>query len=163
MADRLVVLSGSDTLGDRLTSLINALSNPLPLWEAIGDAMAQNTRLRISDQVDVDGSSFVQSYRAKEEGGQTLRDTGRLLNSIIYAADPRGVSWGVSSELPYAWVLNDGATITAKTKPYLRFKVGGRWVQKASVTIPRRQFLGFNSSDKQEVLDLVSDFLNGGH
>lgn len=155
------IVTTSDALTKRLNALLNALENPKGLWERIGFAMAESTRMRLSVGEDVDGSPFIPSIRALEEGGQTLRDTGRLFNSISYKATARGAQWGVSDAIPYAWVLNEGATITAKNGPYLHFKVGGRLVKKNSVTIPRRQFLGFGKSDQDEVTDIISSFLKG--
>ena len=111
------------------------------------------------DQQDVNGTAFIPSYRALEQGGQTLLDRGLLRNSITYFADKHGVKWGVPSEFPYAWILNEGGVIKPKSKPFLKFKIGNRWASRKFVTIPKRQFLGFSSADHAEVLDIVADFL----
>lgn len=123
--------------------------------------MSENTKMRITDQVDVDGRSFVSSYRAERDSGQTLLDRGLLRNSITYFADKSGVEWGVPSEFPYARILNEGGTITPKSRPCLRFKIGKQWVSKKSVTIPKRQFLGISKSDEAEVLNIIGSFLKG--
>jgi phage gpG-like protein len=50
--------------------------------------------------------------RAFRRGGQPLRDTKRLSNSIAYRATAQGVSIGTN--VPYARILNRGGTITPK-------------------------------------------------
>ena len=87
-----VLINGQQAL-TRITDVLNILENPEEMWNAIGYSMKENTRLRISDQVDVNGMRLVQSWRVLEEGGYTLRDTGRLMNSITYFADKNGVEW----------------------------------------------------------------------
>lgn len=82
-----------------------------------------------------DGSSWAPVLR----GGQPLRDKGILMNSLTPAVNATGFEIGTS--VKYAATHQSGATIRAKTGPYLRFKVGGRWTSKKEVTIPRRQFL----------------------
>ena len=156
-----VKFSGNDVLLSRLGKLLGTLENPTELWDAIGFAMSENTKMRITDQVDVDGRAFVPSYRAERESGQTLLDRGLLRNSITYFSDKRGVEWGVPAEFPYAWILNDGGVIRPKSKSFLRFKIGNQWVSKKSVTIPKRQFVGMTKGDEAEVLDIVGEFLKG--
>lgn len=50
--------------------------------------------------------------RAYRRGGQPLRDTKRLSNSIAYRATAQGVAIGTN--VPYARILNRGGTITPK-------------------------------------------------
>lgn len=87
--------------------------------------------------------------------GQPLQDSGRLRNSVsgkaAVAVTDRGFT--ISTDVLYAAVHQYGATIRAKNKPYLRFRVGGArprghgrgatggWVSKKVVTIPQRQFM----------------------
>lgn len=129
------------------------------LLDVIGINMVENTRLRFSDQVAPDGTAWEPSLRAINEGGDTLRDKGVLLNSITHAQDANGVEWGTN--VPYALPLHFGATIHAVNGPYLKFKVpGGAWAQKAEVTIPARPFLGMDSDDEQLVIDIIESFLD---
>ena len=155
-----VLINGQQAL-TRITDVLNILENPEEMWNAIGYSMKENTRLRISDQVDVNGMRLVQSWRVLEEGGYTLRDTGRLMNSITYFADKNGVEWGIPAEFPYARILNEGGVINAKNKPFLRFKVGGRWISKRSVRIPARKIVGISASDRAEILDIIAHYLKG--
>jgi phage gpG-like protein len=155
----LVVSLANTKFGRYLNKLLATMENPEPLWEAVGAAMSANTKMRINDGKDIHGTAFIPSYRVLENGGQTLRDKGHLQTSITYLATKKGCQWGVPSEFPYATILNFGGIIRAKNGPFLRFKVGSRWVSKKQVTIPRRQFMGFSKADKQEVLDMVYDYL----
>lgn len=156
----MVVIKGSPlALTDRLTGIISVLENPQPMWEAVGFTMKENTRLRFSDQLDIYGRGLVPSIRALEEGGQTLRDTGRMMNSITFFASKKGVQWGIPAEFPYATILNTGGTIVPRTKPKLKFKVGSRWVSAARVVMPERRVIGISTEDKQDIIDVVVSFL----
>ena len=98
--------------------------------------------------------------------GQPLRDTGRLQNSITGSGGLRSYERGfsITTDVFYAATHQYGATIKAKrarphyhfgsgdmvsyteSRPMLVFKVRGRggkvrWVSKAQVTVPRRQFM----------------------
>lgn len=155
----MATITGGTELLEVLTRVVGVLEDPEPMWRAIGFSMKENTRQRIADGVDASGKSFVPSYRALAEGGQTLRDTGRLMNSITFFATKNDVTWGVPAEFPYARILNEGGVIRARSKPFLCFKVAGRWVKKTSVRMPERRFLAFTSTDQLDVLDIVASFI----
>ena len=129
------------------------------LLDQIGINLVENTRVRFGDQVSPDGVPWEPSLRAINEGGDTLRDKGVLLNSFTHRQLTDSVEWGTN--VPYALPLHFGATIQAVNGPYLKFKVpGGGWAQKAEVTIPARPFLGMDSDDEQLVVDIIGAFLN---
>lgn len=103
----------------------------------------------------------------RSRDGQPLRDSGRLQNSVSARPHVTERGFTISTGVKYAAVHQYGATIRAKNatitiggagsdgqdmvtfgKPMLRFRVGGarprtkgRWVAKAQVTVPRRQFI----------------------
>lgn len=156
-----VKISGDKALLKRLSQVIATLENPKDMLDTIGSTMTENTRLRFTDQEDIYGEKFIPSYRAIEQGGQTLLDRGLLRNSITHFADKHDVEWGVPKEFPYAWILNEGGVIKPKTKPALKFKVGDRFVTKDKVVMPRRQFLGISSSDRKEILAIIKSFTGG--
>lgn len=156
-----VKISGDKALLRRLTQVVKTLGDPKDMLDAIGSAMSESTRLRFTDQEDIHGETFKPSYRALAQGGQTLLDRGLLRNSITYFADKHDVEWGVPKEFPYAWILNEGGVIKPKTKPALKFKVGGRFVTVDKVVMPRREFLGISSSDRKEVLAIIKSFIGG--
>lgn len=76
-------------------------------------------------------SSEFRSYRA---GGQPLRDTKRLSNSIAYRADSRGVDIGTN--VPYAKALNRGMTILPK-KQWLLIPLSPPLSQRENRAWPR--------------------------
>ncbi len=87
---------------------------------------------------------YGRAWKPVSRGGQPLRDTGVLLNSLAPKADVRGFT--VATPVKYAAVHQYGAVIHAKTSRGLRFRPGGRhggggWVTKQQVTIPRRQYM----------------------
>lgn len=68
--------------------------------------------------------------------------TGSLYKSIYGSAKNEHIAYlGVMSKQAYRFIpLNYGATISAKRKEYLTFKIGDRWVKVKSVVIPARAF-----------------------
>lgn len=127
------------------------------LLDQLGAGFVENSRLRFADQVAPDGTAWIPSIRATVEGGQTLRDTGRLMASMTHRVGADYVEYGTDVE--YAPPLHYGAVITAKTGPYLKFKVGNRWASKASVTIPARPIVGFSEDDEDFTLEVITGFL----
>ena len=129
------------------------------LLNDIGVGLADNTRIRFVDQRSPDGDPWVPSLRALAEGGETLRDTGRLMASITHNVLPDGVE--VGTNVPYAAPLHFGATIRPTAGQYLRFPVpGAGWATVSEVELPARPFLGLDADDEQYVVDVVSQFLN---
>lgn len=128
------------------------------LLDEIGINLSENARLRFSDQVSPDGQPWKPSIRAKVQGGETLRDTGRLMASITHAVGGDSVEYGTNLE--YAPFLHFGADIKAVAKPYLTFKIpGGGWARKKNVTLAPRPFLGLSGEDEQQVVDIIGNFL----
>jgi phage virion morphogenesis protein len=123
----------------------------------IGAAAVEGARLRFNDQVSPDGKPWIPSYRAKAQGGQTLRDTGRLVNELNHEVAGDSVFYG--SNLHYAAPLHFGAQIKATGGLYLKFKIAGRFYQKKEVTLPPRPFLGISKDDEQSVLEVIQDFM----
>ncbi len=133
--------------------LIQVGQNP-PL-AAIGNAIKESTRLRVHAGRAPSGAPWKPVLR----GGSPLRNTGLLMNSISSRVTGNSVFVGV----PYFWaaVHQFGATITAKAAPFLRFKVGGRWASKRSVTIPARPIFGISVDDRIEIIGILRRSLVG--
>lgn len=129
------------------------------LMDDIGITLSENARLRFIDQVTPSGAPWVPSIRAQVQGGETLRDTGVLMNSITHAligAD--AVEYGTN--VPYAMPLHYGATIRATNAPFLMFPLaGGGFARKKEVTLPSREFLGLSAEDEEAVIDVINNFL----
>lgn len=124
----------------------------------MGTEVAENTRLRFSDGEDPEGTPWIPSWRARLQGGETMRDKGVLMNSISHIV--HGDSVEVGTNVPYALPLHFGATIRAVNGPYLRFKVpGGGWVSKREVTLPARPFLGITDEDAVGITSIINHFL----
>ena len=137
--------------------LIEVGTNPSTYLGAIGQAVAEQTRLRFVDGRGPDGASWKPVLR----GGAPLRDTGtHLMNRITSVVQGNSVTIGV----PFAWarVHQLGATIHAKSSPWLAFKIGQRWSKKKSVTIPARPMFGINASDRAELADILRATISQG-
>ena len=129
------------------------------MFDEIGSELVTSTQLRFHDQHDVEGNPWKQSWRAKMQGGQTLRDTGRLMNSMTHNVLPNGVE--VGTNVDYAHVLHFGADIMPKVAQYLTFNVGGQWRKVKQVNIPARPFLGINADDERMILDIIEEHILG--
>lgn len=119
------------------------------LHEEIGELLVSSTRDRFRRGIGPDGKPWKPSVRARKEGGQTLRDTGLLANSIHYAADSRRVEVGTNDKR--ARVHQEGMTIRPKRAKWLRFRLADQWVTRRQVTVPARPFLGISSQDEQTI------------
>ena len=128
-----------------------------PLMANLGAALLASTQQRFETETAPSGSPWPQSLRAALDGGKTLRDSGRLYQSLTYQAGPRQVEIG--SNVVYAAIHQLGGKVSAKSAKALRFKVGGQFVTKKSVTIPARPFLGVDDGDRREIQDQVSAWL----
>jgi len=126
-----------------------------PALAALGESQ---TRRRIEEEKTApDGTPWPENL----EGTSILRKTGRnLLDSIASTYDAEAAEWGAAWE--YAHVHQLGAVIEAKDAERLAFTVGGMFVRPKKVTIPARPFVGLSDSNKQEMIDLVTDFLGLG-
>lgn len=129
------------------------------MFDEIGSELVTSTQLRFHDQHDVEGNPWKQSWRAKMQGGQTLRDTGRLMNSMTHNVLPNGVEVGTNVE--YAHALHFGANILPKTAQYLVFNVLGNWRKVKEVNIEARPFLGINADDERMILDIIEEHILG--
>jgi phage virion morphogenesis protein len=88
-----------------LQALTADLTKPL---EQIGADFKERVRLCFHNQADPWGRPWKPSQRALRQNGQTLRDTGRLLNSINYQAGATRVRIGTN--VSYAPHLQYGYT-----------------------------------------------------
>lgn len=128
------------------------------LMDQLGHYMVQRTLERFDAEEAPGGESWEPSHRAQIEGGKTLQDSGVLRDSYTHnLVNDRQVE--VGSNMLYAAIHHDGKTIKAKNAKALKFKVGKRWVQKASVDIPARPALGIDDIDENEMQLITEDFL----
>jgi phage virion morphogenesis protein len=152
-------IKGKDAVLAQLAKAVTALAEPKPLFEDIGAMLRISTDGRFENEKDPDGNPWPQSLRALSSGGKTLTDTARLVGSITHEASNDGVAIGTN--VIYAAIHQMGGTIKAKTSRGLRFRVGGNksWVQKMSVDIPQRAFLGVDGDDEKAIIALSEDYI----
>lgn len=154
---RVEVTGAEEALG-ALRRAVEAVANPRPLFDEIGASLAVSTQMRFERGAGPDGAAWPPSLRAVVEGGRTLVDTARLMQSITHEADDSGVA--VGTNVLYAAIHQFGGTISAKTPRGLVFQgAAGQWATKQSVTIPARPFLGLDDEDETEITAIAEDWL----
>lgn len=129
-----------ESLNRTLSELIRRAENPEPALREVGFLMAQEIKQNFTEGGRP--SRWKPSIRAKVTGGETLRDTGQLMNSITSQVEGKSVTAGPDGSVKFkARILAFGGTIKAKNKPYLAFRLpGGKFVQKKEVKIPARNY-----------------------
>lgn len=159
MVDK-IQFHGQEKITEWLNKVLKQAGDHSKLMHNIGSVLEHNTKQRINTGIGTDDKPWQKSWRAKMQGGTTLRDTSRLYNSIKYTVLDGGKRVVVGTNVFYAPVMHYGATIRAKTGKYLKFKTTmGGWAQIQSVIIPPRPFLGMSVDDSQEVLFEIEEYL----
>lgn len=108
------------------------------------------------------------SKRAQRQGGQTLRDKGRLLDSITYEAAEDSLRIGTN--VKYARIHQFGGIIPGGIIRATRSKAL-RWlgpdgkprfaksVNRPAITIPARPFLVVQDEDVEEIKSIIREYL----
>lgn len=157
-------MAASGAFGDfkRLQGLLNGiavLDSPV-FFRRLNGQLAEEARAQVVESFEGGVDPYDRPWLKNQlRGGQTMRDTGRLLNSIAPSqVTPDG--FRLSTNVKYAAIHNYGGIIKAKTSKGLvfRLRVGTvafgvrgqrlkrtrgfyRWVRVMQVRIPRRSFL----------------------
>lgn len=153
-----IQMHGQDKLGEFMRRVERQVGNPADLWRDIGDILVHNIQQRIQTGIGTNDKPWQKSWRAQVQGGQTLRDTGRLHNSIFVRIN--GSKIVVGTNVVYAPLMHFGGVVRPKNGKYLKFKTPlGGWVQLKSITIPARPFLGISVDDSQEILFEIEEYL----
>lgn len=153
-------IQGQEKLKTWMERVLKQTGDKTELFEAIGDVLLDGVHDRFKTGHAPDGTPWKKSWRAQVQNGQTLRDTGRLLNSFYVKITNTGAI--VSSNVEYAPHLHYGAVITPKKAPYLKFKTPmGGWVSAKRVVLPARPILGVSADDAQGILFEVEEYLQG--
>ena len=159
MADS-IQFHGQEKIRDWVGRVIKETNNIAPMMREIGAILEYNTKHRIDSGVGVDDRPWAQSWRARIQGGTTLRDTSRLYNSITSRVVSNGKDVSIGTNVLYARLMQFGGTIRPKNGKYLTFKTPlGGWVRVKSVTIKPRPYLGVSADDSQEILTTVEEYL----
>ena len=128
------------------------------LFDEIGAGFVNSIQHRFLTGTGVDGNPWKISWRARIQGGETLRDTGRLMNSYTYNVLSSGVE--VGTDVEYAPHLHYGATILPKSGQYITFAVGGQYRKVKQSILPPRTQLGIDAEDEILILDIVGSFID---
>ena len=158
MAFAIIIQADSSPIEAVLNQLGNFDSLKDRLFDEIGAGLVDSVQHRFLTGTDVDGNPWKVSWRARMQGGETLRDTGRLMNSYTHNVLSSGVE--VGTDVAYAPHLHYGATILPKNGQYITFAVGGQYRKVKQSIIPPRTQLGMNAEDEVMVLDIVGSFID---
>ncbi|MFV5589223.1 phage virion morphogenesis protein [Acinetobacter variabilis] len=158
MAFAITIQADSSPIEAILNQLGNFESLKNQLFDEIGAGLVDSVQHRFLTGTDVDGNPWKISWRARMQGGETLRDTGRLMNSYTHNVLSNGVE--VGTDVAYAPHLHYGATILPKNGQYITFAVGGQYRKVKQSIIPPRTQLGIDAEDEAMVLDIVGSFID---
>ena len=158
MAFAITIEADSSPIEAVLKQLGNFDSLKSQLFDEIGAGLVSSVQHRFLTGTDVDGNPWKISWRARMQGGETLRDTGRLMNSYTHNVLVNGVE--VGTDVVYAPYLHFGATILPKNGQYITFAVGGQYRKVKQSVLPPRTQLGINAEDEAMVLDIVGSFID---
>lgn len=158
MAFAITIQADSSPIEAVLKQLGNFESLKNQLFDEIGAGLVDSVQHRFLTGTDVDGNPWKISWRARMQGGETLRDTGRLMNSYTHNVLSNGVE--VGTDVAYAPHLHYGATILPKNGQYITFAVGGQYRKVKQSVLPPRTQLGLDAEDEAMVLDIVGSFID---
>lgn len=158
MAFAITIQADSSPIEAVLKQLGNFESLKNQLFDEIGAGLVDSVQHRFLTGTDVDGNPWKISWRARMQGGETLRDTGRLMNSYTHNVLSNGVE--VGTDVVYAPHLHYGATILPKNGQYITFAVGGQYRKVKQSVLPPRTQLGLDAEDEAMVLDIVGSFID---
>ena len=168
--------------------MIQRAQNPQKPLEEIGFLMANEMKTNIevggrprrwvrSGRVEVSRRKAYLKYKsgtysreeAVDRSGQTLRNSGTLMNGITsdvrgpsVAAGPTAVGRDHKTDPRILGILAHGGTIKAKNKPYLQFRgAGGGWVKAKEVTLPERDYTYMPPESYVTFGDIMQQYLVG--
>lgn len=158
MAFAIIIQADSSPIEAVLKQLGSFDSLKAQLFDEIGAGLESSVHNRFLTGTGVDGNPWKISWRAKLQGGETLRDTGRLMNSYTHNVLSNGLE--VGTDVAYAPHLHFGATILPKNGQYITFAVGGQYRKVKQSVLPPRTQLGINAEDEVMILDIVGSFID---
>lgn len=158
-------VSISVTIQDRAVqeafrTLAFRMGNTQPVMAAIGTELVASTHMRFVTQTDPEGNAWQAlntAYAATKRNTRILTESGRLRDSINAQAGQDEVR--VGTNVIYARVHQEGATIRPKDASALVFFIGGDLIKAKSVTLPARLYLGISAEDETSVAEIVFSFV----
>lgn len=127
------------------------------LMDRIGAYGVSSTQERFLRERGPDGQAWKRSRRAARSGGRTLRDSGRLFQSLTHEAAADHAAWG--SNAIYAGIHQFGGEIRPRNKKLLAFRTVDGFVTASRVAMPPRPFLGIDADDRIEIGAIVNDWI----
>ncbi len=113
------------------------------------------------------------SKRAEAEDGQTLRDTNRLMNSIVGVGEDKQVKVGTNAEYAAAHNFGVNEIITQQVREHVRriSQAFGKPIEPKEVTvsahsrllplsIPQREFMMIQDDDWEDIKDIITLRIN---
>ncbi len=152
------IIVDDDSVTGALQRLYDAAGDLAPALKNIGEYETRVTKRRFIDEKDPEGNPWKDLntlYAKTKKGPGKLRGETRSLSEIVYQVASDSVEIGTN--VIYARVHNEGATIRPKNAAALVFSMGGQTFMVQSVKIPKRQFLGISEADKVEIEAIVRD------
>lgn len=158
MAGTSITIDDAD-VSSALARLYAAADNLAPVMKNIGEYEVPATKRRFVEEKDPDGIAWKDLNplyaKTKKGAGKLKGDSKQLSQNILYQVADNSVEIG-SNEI-YARIHNQGGVIKPKNAAALVFSMGGQTFHVKSVTIPRRQFLGFSDQDIIEIRAIIED------
>ncbi len=139
----LQVRADTRKVNQSLGELSNNIRDMSAVFREIGEYVLTETSIRFDRGVDPDGRPWIPSKRAKRDGGKTLVDKAILRQSVNYKASDDSVEIGVGRFPLYARI----------------HQMGGMAGRGRRAKIPARPYLGINTDDEKEVIDIITNFL----
>lgn len=169
---------GESAIAKALSLYIDVEKRQQRLYERMGATLVENISDRWSRGEGLYGK-WPLSVRVMRQGGTTLRDTSRLMNSVTSNTTSNGFE--VGTDVEYGAIHHFGGDIKHEARAsqvYFRQNertgvVGNRFVRATrsnfaqdvsigayTVKIPARAWLGLTVSDEQELLEITEDEFN---
>lgn len=175
----------SGTARKKLREILKRCKNLKEPMTRISVDMKNEIRGNIDRGHSFDGVKWKKSKRAKEQGGKTLKDTGRLYNSFRNTAGRNYAR--VGTNVIYARTLNQGAdkgefgevsfTVRQHTRRVKRYKKNGELAKtKRKITvrshsrtakvpwgdIPKYRYMGINQEMKRKYIAILTKYIIKG-
>lgn len=152
----------------RLTALVvRAGEIQQSVFEDIGTILINS----IHNNFKVSGrpSTWTPSKKIATRGGQTLIESGALMNSAeVSSVSADHVEVSIGGDLPYAAIHQFGGVINHPGSDKLQvFDIGGKTVfskgtKPHQITIPARKYFRIQDEDKDSIMNLLHDFILNG-
>ena len=161
-------LEGHVEAAELLDRLKAKLTDLTPVMAAIGEDILFGIEDAFAGEQSPSGQAWRSSRRAEKEGGKTLQDTRRLLNSLHVVAGPDSVS--VGTNVIYGATQHFGAKagsfgeVIARVAAFTR--KGGVKVREHTRRmrvpwgdIPARPFLGVSDETQEGIIETLREYL----